>query len=125
MHDELFNYACKGLRTLVLAYRELEDEYFSEWDSRYNEALTIVSSSRYEKVCELQGEIETEMSLVGVTAIEDKLQDEVKETISQLKKSNIKVWMLTGDKKETAVSIGYSCSLIDPTNEIITLDCEL
>ncbi len=113
------------MRTLVLAYRELDDEYFSEWDSRYYEALTIVSSSRYENVCELQSEIETEMSLVGMTAIEDKLQDEVKETISQLKKSSIKVWMLTGDKKETALSIGYSCGLIDPTNEIITLDCEL
>lgn len=48
----------------------------------------------------------------------------MKETISQLKKSAIKVWMLTGDKKETAVSIGYSCGLVDPTNEIITLDCE-
>ena len=53
------------------------------------------------------------MNIIGATAIEDKLQDSVKETIVDLKKSNIKVWMLTGDKKETAISIGYSCGLID------------
>jgi magnesium-transporting ATPase (P-type) len=62
--------------------------------------------------------------LVGATAIEDKLQDSVKETIQDLKKSNIKVWMLTGDKKETAISIGFSCGLIDKNSERITLDCD-
>ena len=54
VHDELFNYACRGLRTLVLSYRELDSAYFEDWDNRYNEALTIVSNARYEKVCELQ-----------------------------------------------------------------------
>ena len=62
--------------------------------------------------------------MLGATAIEDKLQDEVKETIMELKKAGIKVWMLTGDKKETAVSIGYSCGLIGEGCEKITLDCE-
>lgn len=61
---------------------------------------------------------------MGATAIEDKLQSEVKETIQELKKSNIKVWMLTGDKKETAISIGFSCGLISKDSERIVLDCD-
>lgn len=52
------------------------------------------------------------------------MQDSVKETIQDLKKSNIKVWMLTGDKKETAISIGFSCGLIDRNSERIVLDCD-
>lgn len=63
------------------------------------------------------------MVMVGITAIEDKLQDNVAETIRLLKRANISVWMLTGDKKETAISIGYSAGLIDVDSEKIILDC--
>lgn len=76
-----------------------------------------------ERIYELQSEIERELNILGATAIEDKLQDQVKETIQDLKKAGLKVWMLTGDKKETAVSIGYSCGLIDENCEKITFDC--
>lgn len=62
---------------------------------------------------QIQSFLERDLNIVGATAIEDKLQDQVKETIQDLKKSNIKVWMLTGDKKETAISIGFACGLID------------
>lgn len=57
--------------------------------------------------------IEKDLILIGASAIEDKLQDNVKETIEALRKAGIKVWMLTGDKKETAINIGHSCGLID------------
>jgi P-type E1-E2 ATPase len=57
--------------------------------------------------------------LIGATAIEDKLQDNVKKTIENLRKANIKVWMLTGDKKETAINIGISCGLISQDMAII------
>ena len=61
-------------------------------------------------------EIEADLDLIGATAIEDKLQDFVPATIAKLRRAKIKVWVLTGDKKETAINIGYSCSLL--TNEV-------
>ena len=66
-----------------------------------------------EKVDKEQNEIESGMTLVGSTAIEDKLQEEVKETIEAFKETGIKVWVLTGDKVETAINIGYSCGLLN------------
>jgi magnesium-transporting ATPase (P-type) len=70
----------------------------------------------------LQEEIETEMLLVGATAIEDKLQDEVGSTIAFLKKAGIKVWVLTGDKIETAINIGFSCQLLTKELKKIIVD---
>lgn len=61
---------------------------------------------------ECQAELEQELIIIGGTAIEDQLQDEVGETIAALKKAGIKVWVLTGDKVETARNIGYSCKLL-------------
>ena len=61
----------------------------------------------------MQSEIESGMTLVGSTAIEDRLQEEVKETIEAFKEVGIKVWVLTGDKVETAINIGYSCGLLN------------
>lgn len=63
----------------------------------------------------LQSEIEADMKLVGATAIEDKLQDDVGQTISKLQEAGIKVWVLTGDKVETAINIGFSCKLLNDT----------
>lgn len=59
------------------------------------------------------------MQLVGVTAIEDKLQDGVPQTIANLQMAGIKIWVLTGDKQETAVNIGYSCQLL--TDDLLDL----
>ena len=61
--------------------------------------------------------IEYEFDLCGSTAIEDKLQDNVSDTIKFLKQAGIKVWVLTGDKIETAINIGYSCDLLDNDQE--------
>lgn len=71
---------------------------------------------------ELQDIIEKELELVGATAIEDKLQDQVGPTISYLKEANIQIWVLTGDKIETAINIGYSCHLLNDTLEKIIID---
>ena len=70
----------------------------------------------------IQELIEVELDIVGATAIEDKLQDEVGSTISSLKKAGIKVWVLTGDKVETAINIGYSCQLLNDSLQKITID---
>jgi P-type E1-E2 ATPase len=66
--------------------------------------------------------IEKGFTLVGSTAIEDMLQDEVAETIHFIKDAGIKLWVLTGDKIETAINIGFSCALLDEEMEIFILD---
>jgi len=109
--ENLVKYANIGLRTLVLAKRILDQKTYDEWAKRYHQA-SILLEKRDEAMQDLQAEIEQNLQLVGATAIEDKLQDEVDITISKLKESGIKVWVLTGDKVETAINIGYSCKLL-------------
>ncbi|XP_071965131.1 probable phospholipid-transporting ATPase IM isoform X2 [Antedon mediterranea] len=120
--EHLNDFANEGLRTLVLAMRDIKDEEYNEWNLRYHEASTALKD-REEKVCALQEEIEKDMLLLGATAIEDKLQDGVPQTIENLIKGNIKVWVLTGDKQETAINIGYSCRLLtDQFNEVFVIN---
>lgn len=69
-------------------------------------------------------EIEKDLIVLGSTAIEDKLQDQVDETIAVLKKGGIKVWVLTGDKTETAINIGYSCKLLNDDHQMFVIDVE-
>jgi P-type E1-E2 ATPase len=72
----------------------------------------------------LAEEIEQDFRIVGSTAIEDKLQDEVGETIQHIKTAGIKLWVLTGDKTETAINIGFACQLIDEEMEIFIINKE-
>ena len=105
-------YAEEGLRTLLLAKKSLSQEYYDEWNGRFQQAQAAVVN-KDEIVEKVQSEIESGMTLVGSTAIEDKLQEDVKETIEAFKECGIKVWVLTGDKVETAINIGYSCGLLN------------
>ncbi|XP_011471529.1 phospholipid-transporting ATPase ID isoform X1 [Oryzias latipes] len=116
--DHLNMYAGDGLRTLVLAFKNLEENYMEEWRKRHNEASTAMEG-REERLEELYEEIEKDMTLLGATAVEDKLQDGVPQTIEQLAKADIKIWVLTGDKQETAENIGYSCNILrEEMNEV-------
>uniref|UniRef100_A0AAY4BEF7 Phospholipid-transporting ATPase n=1 Tax=Denticeps clupeoides TaxID=299321 RepID=A0AAY4BEF7_9TELE len=109
--ETLAFFAGDGLRTLALAYKNLDEEYFREWKERHHEASTSLED-REEKLDLLYEEIEKDLMLLGATAIEDKLQDGVAHTIEQLAKADIKIWVLTGDKQETAENIGYSCNML-------------
>ncbi|KAE8291718.1 Phospholipid-transporting ATPase ID [Larimichthys crocea] len=116
--DHLNEFAGEGLRTLVLAYKDLDEEYFNQWQQRHHEASTDLDD-RESKLDQLYEEIEKDLLLLGATAIEDKLQDGVPQTIEQLSKADIKIWVLTGDKQETAENIGYSCNLLqEEMNEV-------
>jgi phospholipid-translocating ATPase len=116
----LDQYASEGLRTLCLAYRIIPADEYSLWQQRYLKASSsIVNREEHiEAVCE---EVEKNMTLMGGTAIEDRLQDGVPETIAELAKSGIKLWVLTGDKTETAINIGFSCSLLTADMELLVL----
>jgi len=101
-----------GLRTLVVARRKLSAEEFEQWNRKYHEANTSLNnrSEAVNTVCEL---IECDMEMIGCTAIEDKLQDGVPETIDFLLKCGMRVWVITGDKQQTAINIGYATRLLD------------
>ncbi|XP_042278201.1 phospholipid-transporting ATPase ID-like isoform X1 [Thunnus maccoyii] len=119
--EHLNEFAGEGLRTLVLAYKDLDEEYFSQWKQRHHEASTALDD-REDKLEQLYEEIEKDLLLLGATAIEDKLQDGVPQTIEQLSKADIKIWVLTGDKQETAENIGYSCNLLrEEMNEVFVI----
>ncbi|KAJ8287108.1 hypothetical protein GJAV_G00047750 [Gymnothorax javanicus] len=109
--EHLNEFAGEGLRTLVLAYKDLEEDCFQDWRRRHHEASTALEN-REELLDGLYEEIEKDLLLLGATAIEDKLQDGVPHTIEQLSKADIKIWVLTGDKQETAENIGYSCNML-------------
>ncbi|KAJ6220049.1 hypothetical protein RDWZM_005861 [Blomia tropicalis] len=109
--EHLNKFASEGLRTLCLAKKDIDEAYFEQWKMRLHEANTSLDN-REEKVDACYEEIEQNMILVGATAIEDKLQDGVPQTIANLASAGIKLWVLTGDKQETAINIGYSCQLL-------------
>ncbi|NXW38776.1 AT8B2 ATPase, partial [Phaetusa simplex] len=106
--EHLNEFAGEALRTLVVAYKNLDEDYFQDWIRRHHEASTALEG-REEKLSELYEEIEKDLMLLGATAIEDKLQDGVPQTIETLAKANIKIWVLTGDKQgKGATALGVS-----------------
>ena len=121
--QHISDFATEGLRTLLYGYRFVTEEDYTSWRKIYLEASTSLSN-RKEQV-ERAGElIEQELELAGATAVEDKLQYGVPETIEKLRRAQIKLWMLTGDKRETAINIGHSCRLIKDYSSITVLDYE-
>ncbi|EPB89154.1 phospholipid-translocating ATPase [Mucor circinelloides 1006PhL] len=121
--EHLENYACEGLRTLCFAMREITEDEYIKWAAIYEKASTTLvdRAQELDNAAEL---IEKDMFLLGATAIEDKLQDGVPDTIHTLHEANIKVWVLTGDRQETAINIGYSCKLLTEEMDLIICDEE-
>ena len=118
------DFATEGLRTLLYSCRYLDEDDYKAWKKLYHDATTSLEN-RQEKVEKAGAMIERDLEMVGATAIEDKLQDGVPDTIDKLRRAGIKLWMLTGDKRETAVNIGHSCRLIKDYSTITILDREL
>jgi phospholipid-transporting ATPase len=120
----LEEYAAEGLRTLCLAVREVSESEFREWWDVYNTAQTTVSGNRADELDKAAELIEHDFTLLGATAIEDKLQDGVPDTIHTLQTAGIKVWVLTGDRQETAINIGMSCKLISEDMTLLIINEE-
>lgn len=109
----LEDFAKEGLRTLCIAQKELDPGYFNDWFARYKEANSSIDDSREAIIAELDEEIEQDLILLGGTAIEDRLQQGVPDSIGILRQAGIKLWVLTGDRIETAINIGFSCNLLE------------
>uniref|UniRef100_A0A147ACK7 Phospholipid-transporting ATPase n=1 Tax=Fundulus heteroclitus TaxID=8078 RepID=A0A147ACK7_FUNHE len=116
-------YAADGLRTLCIAKKILSKEEYARWLQRHLEAETAIQG-REELLYESALRLETNLHLLGATGIEDRLQDGVPETIASLRKAGLQIWVLTGDKQETAVNIAYACKLLDPDEEMLTLNAD-
>ena len=118
LNNHLDGFARSGLRTLVMGKRVLTQQEFEEWSNEYDAARTSVSD-RDEKLMECACSIEKDITLIGASAIEDKLQEGVPEAIKALRAAGIAVWVLTGDKAETAKNIGISCQVSGTTESCI------
>ncbi|KAI3932909.1 hypothetical protein MKW92_026175 [Papaver armeniacum] len=122
--EHMNEYADAGLRTLVLAYRGITEDEYEKFNEEFTEAKNSVSADRDAMVDEVAAKLEKDLILLGATAVEDKLQNGVPECIDKLAQAGIKIWVLTGDKMETAINIGFSCSLLRQgmKQTIITLE---
>ncbi|KAG0495862.1 hypothetical protein HPP92_000553 [Vanilla planifolia] len=108
----LNEYGEAGLRTLALAYKKLEEAEYSSWNNEFIKAKTSIGSDREAMLEQVADLIEKDLILVGATAVEDKLQKGVPRCIDKLAQAGLKIWVLTGDKMETAINIGFACSLL-------------
>ena len=114
------NLAVKGLRTLVLTQKLLSQEEFDKWNLEYNEAITSMDN-RKEKIAQAVSKLENNMDFLCVTGVEDLLQNEVATTIDNLRNAGMKVWMLTGDKVETATCISISAGIKSKNQKLFTI----
>ncbi|KAI9718301.1 MAG: hypothetical protein M1828_006765 [Chrysothrix sp. TS-e1954] len=122
--QHLEEYAAEGLRTLCLAMREIPEQEYQQWHRVFDKAQTTVSGNRADELDKAAELIEHDFQLLGATAIEDKLQDGVPDTIHTLQTAGIKVWVLTGDRQETAINIGMSCKLISEDMTLLVINEE-
>ncbi|KAF6816767.1 p-type ATPase [Colletotrichum plurivorum] len=117
----LDDFATEGLRTLLFAQKFIPEQDYLAWKNAFDEAATSLTH-RQEKIEAAAETLEQSLSLVGASAIEDKLQEGVPETIDKLRRANVRIWMLTGDKRETAVNIAHSTRICQPASDLYTLD---
>ena len=119
--SDLLSFAKEGFRTLVFASQTIPYQSFTSWYSTWRE-IQLTNDENKEDLLSNHGSIlESHLNLIATTAIEDKLQEGVPETIDSLMKANIRLWVLTGDKEETAIEIAKSCNLIQPDMEVIEI----
>ncbi|KAG8192507.1 hypothetical protein JTE90_018029 [Oedothorax gibbosus] len=117
LDEECGNMAREGLRTLVVAKKVLTEEQYADFEARYKQAKISIHD-RTAKLSAVIESLERDMELLCLTGVEDKLQENVRPTLELLKNAGIKIWMLTGDKLETATSIAKSSRLVSRTQQI-------
>ncbi|XP_072313283.1 phospholipid-transporting ATPase VD isoform X2 [Eucyclogobius newberryi] len=121
--QHLDSYAREGLRTLCIATKTMEEEEYAVWLKTQLLAESSIEN-REELMLYSAQALETNLTLLGATGILDRLQEEVPETIEALQRADVKVWILTGDKQETAINIAFACKLLCPSDQLLTVNCE-
>ena len=117
-------YSNLGLRTLMWSYKQISQAEYSAWEADHSEAANSIEK-REEKLAEVNARMERNLTLIGVTAVEDLLQDGVPDTIELLRAgAGIKIWVLTGDKQGTAINIAKSCRLTTDQMEQFILNVD-
>ena len=120
---ELELLAMKGLRTLVYAHKNLTEEMWQQWKADLAGA-SIALEKRQEAVSRCYDDIEHNMLILGATAIEDRLQDGVGDTMRALQGAGIKCWMLTGDKVTTAIEIAIMSEMHERSSRLFRITCD-
>lgn len=115
--------ASEGLRTLVFACKVILPEEYQQWNNNYYQPASTSLQNRKELIAKAAEYIEKDLQLIGISGIEDRLQDGVNETIQKLYKAGIILWVLTGDKVETAINIGYSSAVLNPSTTYVIEAC--
>uniref|UniRef100_A0A8D1PFB6 Phospholipid-transporting ATPase n=1 Tax=Sus scrofa TaxID=9823 RepID=A0A8D1PFB6_PIG len=117
LEEECGNMAREGLRVLVVAKKSLAEEQYQDFEARYVQAKLSVHD-RSLKVATVIESLEMEMELLCLTGVEDQLQADVRPTLETLRNAGIKVWMLTGDKLETATCTAKNAHLVTRNQDI-------
>lgn len=117
----LEDFANEGLRTLCIAQKEVDEEHLDGWIKRFKAINNSLDDDKEERIDVLNEELERDLTLLGGTAIEDRLQEKVPESISILSDAGIKLWVLTGDRIETAINIGFSCNLLSNEMKLLVV----
>ena len=112
LEEETANMAREGLRTLVVARRKLSEAAYEEFKAQHHAASVRVEGRTEAMTAVVAETLERDLELLGLTGVEDKLQDDVRGTLELLRNAGIKIWMLTGDKIETATVIAISTKLV-------------
>jgi len=118
---DLEDFANDGLRTLVMGKRKLSQEEFKQWKMKFDDASNALGDRKQHLLDQAAEEIEHSLCIVGASAIEDRLQDGVPETLVALREAGVKTWVLTGDKVETAINIAFSAKLLTPEMELVKI----
>ncbi|KAL9596199.1 MAG: hypothetical protein Q9219_005951 [cf. Caloplaca sp. 3 TL-2023] len=121
LEEETANMAREGFRTLVVGRRRLSGQQYQEFVSKYREASLSLQNRDAKMAHVVKAHLENNLELLGVTGVEDKLQKDVKPSLELLRNAGIKIWMLTGDKVETARCVAVSAKLVSRTQYIHTI----
>lgn len=122
LEEEVDNLARDGLRTLVIAKKNLSHEEYTLFEKEYKTSSLSMINREALLAETVSKHLESNLKLLALTGVEDKLQDEVKNSIETLRNAGIKIWMLTGDKVETAKCVSISCRLITKGQRIFRIE---
>lgn len=121
LDEETANMAREGLRTLVVGRKKLSAQQYQDFSARYKQASMSLQKRDSSMSKVVKDYLEHDLELLGVTGVEDKLQKDVKPSLELLRNAGIKIWMLTGDKVETARCVAVSAKLVSRTQYIHTI----